>query len=145
MNYQVNSPVSKQDWQAYYQFRWQILREPWQQPAGSEKDEHEAQAVHRMITDNKHNVIAVGRIHLTDKNTAQIRYMAVSPQHERQGLGSVILKSLEQAAISQHARIINLHARENAVAFYNKHGYKVIKPSHVLYDRIQHYLMTKEL
>ena len=144
MKYQVATPTTKEDWQKYYQLRWEVLRKPWQQAPGSEKDELEDQSIHRMIN-NGSETIAVGRLHFTDNLTAQIRYMAVKPTYQNKYLGSLILKSLEQAAINTTVQSLFLYARENAVAFYEKHGYKIEKASHLLYGDIQHFLMKKKL
>lgn len=145
MNYRTTIPKTDKDWEDYFHFRWQILRKPWNQPEGSEKDEHEDNAIHRMIVNPDRSVIAIGRLHLIDDETTQIRYMAVSPDYEKQGLGTAILNSLEQAANDVRIAIIKLHARENAVGFYLKHGYRVVEPSHNLYNSIQHYLMEKRI
>ncbi|MEJ2362384.1 MAG: thioesterase, partial [Gammaproteobacteria bacterium] len=42
MNYTYKSPQTKQEWQAYFDLRWRILRAPWQQARGSERDDLEA-------------------------------------------------------------------------------------------------------
>lgn len=39
--FQVSTPQSSEDWQAYYQLRWQVLRAPWGEPRGSEQDDLE--------------------------------------------------------------------------------------------------------
>ena len=38
---------------------------------------------------------------------------------------------------------IILHSREGAIDFYKKHGYEVIKKTHILYNSIQHWMMLK--
>jgi len=140
----AREPQTAKEWLAYYDLRWRVLRAPWQQPKGSEKDELEDTAIHRMIVDNN-MVIAIGRLHFIDDGTAQIRYMAVDADYEKQGLGKQILFSLEQTAKQQQINKILLHARENATGFYEKHGYTCIKPSHTLYGEIKHFLMEKNL
>lgn len=142
----VITPQIPQDFEAYYCFRWEMLRKPWQQLRGSEVDDLELQSCHRMIRDEKTNqVIAVGRIHFIDQYTAQIRYMAVSEERQGQGLGKRIIESLEAIALERGAHKIELNAREVAQDFYIALGYKVIKKAHVLYDNIQHFLMTKKI
>jgi N-acetylglutamate synthase-like GNAT family acetyltransferase len=143
VQYQLRSPNSESEWKAYYQLRWQVLRAPWQQPPGSEKDQLEKTAIHRMIIDKQQRVLAIGRLHFTDNNSAQIRYMAVLPDNENRGLASKILDSLEQVAINKNRKRIFLHARENARGFYLKQGYSVVEASHTLYNSIKHYLMEK--
>jgi len=141
----VRTPCCQSEWRAYYDLRWRILRAPWQQPRGSERDPLESCSEHRMACDHLGNIVAVGRLHRLDDNRGQIRYMAVERGFERQGLGSLILQSLENAAIQMNMRLLVLHARESCVGFYQKRHYKLIAPSHRLFDRIQHFKMQKQL
>jgi len=121
-----------------------MLRKPWQQPRGSEKDELEENAAHQAaILNNK--IIAVGRIHFTEQNEAQIRYMAVDREHQSKGTGKLILDALEQSARDRNISKIFLHARDNAVVFYQSNQYQITEPSHILYGKIQHYRMEKAL
>jgi len=45
----IIEPQTEEHWQHYYQLRWKLLREPWQQVEGTEKDELENTACHRMV------------------------------------------------------------------------------------------------
>lgn len=143
--YQVKTPENKEDFRRYYQFRWQMLRQPWHQPEGSEIDELEDQGIHRMIENDSGQVIAVGRLHKTTQTQAQIRYMAVSDDYQGKGLGRLIIDALEQEALKHGAREIVLNAREVALDFYLALGYQLQEKSHLLYGEIQHYLMNKQL
>lgn len=141
----IRSPETDQEWAAYYELRWRILRAPWQQPHGSERDELEQTAVHRCLLDAQNTIRAIGRLHWLAADSGQIRYMAVAGADQKQGLGSRILQSLEAAARQQGYTSIQLHARESAVPFYRHHGYTLRERSHLLYNEIQHYLMTRNL
>ena len=140
----IRSPSQESDYDAYYSLRWQVLRAPWKQAKGSEKDELEDNAVHR-IAILEDNVIACGRLHFIDKTTAQIRYMAVAKDFMKKGFGSRILASLEDAARDNNCETIFLHAREASVSFYKKRGYQLIEKSHLLFNEIQHYKMQKQI
>ena len=138
------TPTSELDFDNYYQFRWKMLRQPWQQPHGSEQDDLEQQAVHRMII-KEEQIIAVGRLHKVSQTQAQIRYMAVDNNCQGQGLGKQIIEALEHEASKQGVNEITLNARENAVDFYQKLGYQSQGFSHLLYGEIRHISMTKKL
>ena len=131
----------------YFYFRWKLLREPQGEILGTEKDEHEDGSYHLMITKTSEEILAVGRVHKLKKESndmyAQIRYMAVSENHRREGLGTTILNNLEQYAFNNNVNKIILHAREGAIDFYKKNGYEVIKKTHILYNSIQHWMMLK--
>ena len=140
----IRSPLHKTEYNVYYTLRWQILRAPWGQEKGSEKDKLEDDAIHRIaIIDQQ--VIAVGRLHFVDKTTAQIRYMAISDSLQNQGVGKLMLQSLEKAAKEKNISLIILHARETVVGFYIKQGYQLLEKSHLLFNEIQHYKMQKVL
>lgn len=142
---QVVTPQTPAQFEAYYDLRWRILRAPWSQPRGSERDEQEDQATHCMILNDQQQVIAVGRLHTLDADTGQIRYMAVVPDYQGQGLGKRILASLEDAARQQGLQTLMLHAREPVVEFYRKQGYELLDQSHTLFGEIIHYEMRKNL
>jgi ribosomal protein S18 acetylase RimI-like enzyme len=128
-----------------YQLRWQALRQPWGQPPGSEQDEHEETACHRIAFLPAYGVIGTGRLHQTGNDRGQIRYMAVRTEYRGMGVGRKILSALEDCARSDGIRFITLHAREAALPFYRELGYELIQASHILYDSIRHYEMTKPL
>lgn len=139
------APQNDAEFIQYYQLRWQVLRAPWQQPQGSEKDELELSAVHRMIIDEQGNVLAVGRLHIDQNWCGHIRYMATASDAQGNGYGKAVIDALEAEASQRGVKKICLNARELAVAFYEKLGYQVTGSAHVLYDEIQHFSMEKSL
>lgn len=141
----ITTPESDEDFQRYYDLRWQLLRKPWQQPKGSEQDELENQSYHVMCLDLDNTIIGIGRLHTISNTEAQIRYMAVTNNHQRQGIGQQLLTALENHAKQQSIHIITLHAREAAIGFYEKQAYKIIEKSHRLFSTIQHFKMQKTL
>lgn len=143
LDVEIRQPQNAQEREACYALRWEVLRAPWDQPRGSERDEQEDTARHYMVIDTESVVLATGRIHSIDADTAQIRYMAVRAGHEGCGLGKRLLTALEtDAALKGETRIV-LHARGNSLEFYRHCGYRVLRESHRLFDSIQHYEMEK--
>lgn len=140
----ITQPETQQDFDRYYDLRWRMLRKPWKQPKGSEKDELEERALHIMVCNQDRIPVAVGRAHFNTDIEAQIRFMAVEPRFQKTGLGTVILKKLEDEVRQLGAKYVILHSREEAVPFYERHGYKVISPSHTLYESVTHFLMKKD-
>jgi thioesterase domain-containing protein len=141
----LRSPKTVDELTQYYQLRWQILRKPWGKQQGSEQDEFEQQAIHKMVINDQGEVLAVGRLEKMDKYQGKIRFMAVSEAAQGQGLGQEIIKALEQQASQLGMKEMSLNARESAVGFYQKLGYKNVKFSHILFDEIKHYTMVKKL
>ena len=141
----VTEPTTPKDFELYYDLRWRILRKPWNQPKGSEKDELEDHSIHIMVCNEERIPAGVGRAHFNSPDEAQIRYMAVEEKLQGKGIGTFILNELERKVIEKGAECIVLNARDNAIKFYEKHGYKIVKEAHVLFDAIQHYQMVKKI
>ena len=143
---EIIEPNTSDEFKIYYNLRYEVLREPWFQPEGSERDKEEETSLHRMIIDELNGkAVAVGRLQFNTIEEAQIRYMAVSDDYQGMGYGSKIVKALDNIAREKGSRKIILQSRGNAVKFYEKNGYKIIEKSYLLFDEIQHWLMEKEL
>ncbi len=128
-----------------FELRWQILRAPWDQPRGSERDEHEEHTVHALCLDARDRPIGTGRLHRLDDATGQIRYMAIVPQWRRKGLGSALLAWLERRAVDTGMTHIRLDARAEYAGFYLARGYEDRGKGHMLYGEIRHRRMCKVL
>lgn len=142
---QIIAPETEEDFRLYFDLRWRILRAPWHQPVGSERDELETHSWHRMACRHERIPVGVARLHLNSAQQAQIRYMAVEAAQRGQGIGRALTQALEQQALKLAVQEILLHAREQSVAFYERLGYQVVQPSHTLYGSIHHHLMRKTL
>ena len=145
MENKIFEPKSEDDLKKYYSLRFEILRKPWNQPESTTKDEWEKNSIHVLITDEKNEAVAVGRLQLNSATEGQIRSMAVRTDQQGKGLGSVIMQFIEQRAKEKKLKEINLDARENAVAFYEKHGYRIVGDSYLLFGIIRHYRMKKDI
>ncbi|MDA8621431.1 bifunctional GNAT family N-acetyltransferase/hotdog fold thioesterase [Psychrosphaera sp.] len=143
--YQVVAPQTEADWEQYYETRWQILRAPLQQPRGSEKDEYEQHAWHRMVKDDTGKVVGVARLHLVNNEESQIRYMAVIEDHRRKGLATMMLESLEAIARQEGVDRVILNARTSATNFYENLGYQVTGDAPEIFGAIPHVQMCKPL
>lgn len=143
-NINIKEPESKEEFEKYYNLRWRILRKPWNQPVGSEKDDKENQSIH-IIACIDEKIVGCGRGHFNSQTEAQIRFMAVEKEFSGKGIGSKILKELEKRLIQKGAESIILNARINALTFYKKLGYEIIEKSHTMFGEIEHFKMVKEI
>jgi len=141
----LTEPASPEDFKLYYDLRWRILRKPWNQPVGSEKDDLENESIHVMVCSEGRIPVGVGRVHFNSNDEAQIRFMAVDEDRQGKGIGSMILSYLETRIKEKGGKYIVLNARDLAIKFYEKHGYNIVKEAHNLFDVIPHYKMIKYL
>ena len=143
---EIIEPNTSDEFNLYYSLRYEVLRKPWFQPKGSERDDGDETSLHRMIIDEPNGkAVAVGRLQFNTIEEAQIRYMAVSDDYQGMGYGSEIVKVLGNIAREKGIQKIILQSRENALQFYKSNGYEIVEKTHLLFGEIQHWLMKKEL
>ena len=141
---EIKSPTTDSDWKAYYALRFNVLREPWNQPLGSEVLADEDQAIHAIAIDDN-EVVGVARMHESAEKQGQVRCVATATEAQGKGIGKAIMAYLEEKAKQKGWTEIVLEARENAVPFYQAIGYSIVAESYLLFGEIQHYRMQKSL
>jgi N-acetylglutamate synthase-like GNAT family acetyltransferase len=141
---EIKSPQTDSEWKAYYALRFNVLREPWNQPLGSEVLADEDQAIHAIALEDG-EVLGVARMHESAEKQGQVRCVATATAAQGKGIGKAIMAYLEDQAKAKGWTEIVLEARENAVPFYQRIGYTIIAESYLLFGKIQHYRMKKAL
>ena len=141
---EIRSPKTEEEWEKYDDFRWEILRKPLNIPHVPLKDNLEESSYHFMAITSSNEIVACGRLHMNNDEEAQIRYMGVSENRRRMGLGSLIVDRLETQAKVLGASSITLNARNVALNFYKSHGYETIE-SYQSDTNIPHTRMEKFL
>ena len=141
---EIRSPKTEEEWEKYDDFRWEILRKPLNIPHVPLKDNLEESSYHFMAITSSNEIVACGRLHMNNDEEAQIRYMGVSENRRRMGLGSLIVDRLETQAKVLGASSITLNARNVALNFYKSHGYEAIE-SYQSDTNIPHTTMEKFL
>lgn len=141
---EIKSPQTDSDWKAYYALRFNVLREPWNQPLGSEVLADEDQAIHAIAV-KEGVVLGVARMHESAEKQGQVRCVATATAAQGKGIGKAIMAYLEEKAKQKGWTEIVLEARENAVPFYETIGYTIVAESYLLFGEIQHYRMKKSL
>ena len=79
-----------------------------------------------------------------DQKAVRLRQMAVSNTLQGKGIGRALMNFAENIARDRGYRFIRMHARMNAIGFYEKVGY-VKKGDEFMEVTIPHYLMEKAL
>ena len=125
---EIRSPKTEAEWKKYDDFRWEILRKPLNIPHIPLKDDLEDKSYHFMAITSSNEIVACGRLHMNNSEEAQIRYMGVSFNVRRMGIGTSIVEKLEEKARSLGATYVALNARNVALDFYKSLGYIEIEP-----------------
>jgi ribosomal protein S18 acetylase RimI-like enzyme len=145
MSLTITAPKTKEQFEEYYDLRWRMLRKPWDQPKGSEKDDKEDSAYHVMVCGDKNKIIGIGRAHFNSAEEAQVRFMAVEEGYQGKGIGGIVLNELEKIVREKGASYIVLNSRDTAISFYKKHGYQELQKTISLFGTIPHHIMRKDL
>jgi predicted GNAT family N-acyltransferase len=140
----IRQPETDLEWDAYYDLRFRVLREPLNQPLGSERNEGDAEGIHFALYDDS-EIKAIARLDQASETTSQVRFVAVAINSHGKGYGREIMNATEHKSKELGNTKMILHARDYAVDFYLKLDYKLIEPSYKLFDVLQHFLMEKEL
>jgi GNAT superfamily N-acetyltransferase len=79
-----------------------------------------------------------------DESTLKMRQVAIDPNYQSKGLGTILVKFSEQWAIANGFRLIELNARNTAIEFYKNLAYQEVG-SGFLEVNIPHIKMIKHL
>lgn len=139
---EIRSPKNEDEFKKYYRLRHDVLAKPWNQPKSICRDALDETAFH-ISAYEKDEIVGCARLQINNDKEAQIRYMAVKNAYQNQGIGSLILKEADKIALSNNISFIILNARDNALRFYKKNGYKNIGKGELLWNTIPHWKMKK--
>ena len=83
-----------------------------------------------------------------EPDTARMRFVAVAPERQSQGIGKMMTIEFEAEAKRRGLKRVYLHAREKAVPFYLKLGYEVFAEDFIEvgipHKHMQKFLKTDE-
>jgi predicted N-acetyltransferase YhbS len=79
-----------------------------------------------------------------DSNTLRLRQMAVQKNLQGKGIGESIMSFAETLARDKGYKILMMHARDTAIGFYERFGYKV-KGDMFIEVNTPHHIMEKKL
>jgi GNAT superfamily N-acetyltransferase len=131
------------DYRACVELRDAVLRRPLGMSLSPEQLAGEAGDLHLAY---RRGGVVVACVVLTplDEGRVRLRQMAVAPAHRRRGIGTRLLAFAEGVARDRGFRECLLHAREEAVDFYARQGYRAVGPA---FEEVTlpHRLMCKPL
>jgi YbgC/YbaW family acyl-CoA thioester hydrolase len=124
--------------------RQEVFVEEQEIPQELEWDEHDATAVHALVTNKLGQPVATGRLLQPHPKVSQIGRMAVSKPLRGGNLGRMVMDALTDVARQRGDQQIILHAQCSAEPFYRRLGFKA--HGEVFQDAgIDHIEMTLQL
>jgi N-acetylglutamate synthase-like GNAT family acetyltransferase len=123
--YTIKTPKTRDDFKAYYALRYKVLQEPWGHPKGSEKDDYEPISDHFMAINENNEVIGVVKLYEKEEGVGHVSHLAVAPEYQHQGIGHLLLETIEQRARDRGFKTIGTMARLTATAYFEQAGFRV--------------------
>jgi N-acetylglutamate synthase-like GNAT family acetyltransferase len=122
----ITSPKTREEFKAYYDLRYKVLREPWGLPKGTEKDDYEPISEHFMAVDEKTGeLMGVVKLFEKEPGIGWFSHLAVATSQQRKGIGKQLLGLVESRARERGFKALGCLARLNTTAFFEKEGYRV--------------------
>jgi GNAT superfamily N-acetyltransferase len=131
------------EYEQMVRLRDEILRKPL--GLGFSKEELEGEKHNLLIAAYEDDMI-LGCCMLVEENpqTVRLRQMAVPDAYQGKGIGRALMNFAENLARDRGYKRITMHARKNAMGFYEKMGYKRLGDEFQEIT-IPHYVMEKGL
>jgi predicted GNAT family N-acyltransferase len=131
------------EYQRMIKLRDEILRKPLGLTFAPDELEKEKQNLHIAAYEDD-QMLGCCMLVEEEPQTVRLRQMAVINDLQGKGIGRALMQFAENLARDRGYKKITMHARKNALGFYEKMGYrKVGKEFHEI--TIPHYVMEKEL
>jgi predicted N-acetyltransferase YhbS len=123
--------------------RWRVLR----RPLGLEREAvlfpFDRESLHLVALDGG-RVVGCVLFHPQGSETGRLFQMAIEPARQGTGLGTRLVRTLEDELVARGFREVTLHARDTAVGFYARLGYEPFGPPYAEVG-IPHQNMRRDL
>jgi predicted GNAT family N-acyltransferase len=123
--------------------RYSILREPLGLNFSNEEIEQEKDHI-LIAAFEEDEMLGCCMLKKVDAHTLQLRQMAVKNNLQGKGIGASIMNFAETISRDRGYRTIIMHARDTAIGFYEKFGYKV-KGEPFIEINLPHHVMEKRI
>ena len=131
------------DYQKAIQLRYSILRAPLGLNFSQEDLDNEKEHIH-IASFEDDDLLGCCMLTKIDQHTLQLRQMAVKANLQRKGIGESIVSFAENIGRDKGYKRIIMHARDTAIGFYEKFGYK-LKGDEFTEVNLPHHVMEKNI
>jgi predicted N-acetyltransferase YhbS len=125
------------------QLRHAILRQPLGLSFSNDELEKEKNNI-LIASFDEEDMLGCCMLTPVDSNTVQLRQMAVPDKLQGKGIGASIMSFAENLARDKGYNRMIMHARDSAIGFYERFGYK-IKGKEFSEVSLPHHIMEKNL
>ena len=125
------------------ELRLELLRSPLGLSFSDEQLSDEATDLHFGMLDEG-QLIACAVIVPLSESLAKLRQMAVAEAYQHRGIGATLVRKIESVLTDRLFLAIELHARDHAVGFYEKLGYRK-QGSQFIEVTLPHWKMSKSI
>ncbi len=123
---QIKQPATRDEYKAYYDLRFKVLREPWGQPRGTEKDDYEPISQHFMaVEDATGEIVGVVKMFEKAPGVCWFSHLAVANRYQKKGIGKLLMSHIEDQARAQSFQTMGCMSRLNTTGYFEKLGYKM--------------------
>lgn len=131
------------EYEQMVQLRDNILRKPLGLSLSAEELEREREDILIACVDDG-DMLGCCVLSQIDNETVRLRQMAVPDKLHGKGIGASIMSFAETLAKDKGYRCVTMHARDTAIGFYEKFGYK-ITGNQFREVNLPHHIMEKKL
>src|SRR5262249_55544203 len=110
--------------------RWRVLRKPLRFAPDAVAFPFEAASLHLVPPDRGRGGGCV-LFPPQGPESRRVFRMAIQPDRQGTGLGTLLVRALEEELVQRGFREVTLHARDTAVGFYARLGYAPVGPPYV--------------
>jgi N-acetylglutamate synthase-like GNAT family acetyltransferase len=130
----IVSPQTHDEFKAYYDLRYKVLREPFGLPRGTEKDDYEPISQHFMaIDEDTKQIVGVIKLMQKEPGVGCFTHMAVADDFQKKGIGKQLLAFIEKTARDEGYKELGCMAHLNTTEYFEHAGYKINGlPTHYL-------------
>jgi predicted GNAT family N-acyltransferase len=140
----VDKVTNEAGLQEAFRIRREVFVEEQGVPLADEFDHYESQAEHILVFHEAEEApVGTARLRVVD-GWAKLERICLLAPYRSNGLGSVIISTLEAMAAEQGLPDAKLHGQKQAEGFYQKLGYETKSPV-FMEDGIPHVIMVKKL
>ena len=123
----IKTPRTREDFKAYYDLRYRVLRQPWGQVRDTEKDDYEPISQHFMAVDeDSGEIVGVAKVFEKSPGVGWFSHLAVDHKYQKKGIGKMLLQAVEQASRDSGYKILGCMSRLNTTVYFEKLGFQIV-------------------